>query len=46
MHFDLENLRKNDPEIAQALDLEMERQRNKLEMIASENFTSRSVMEV
>lgn len=45
MHFDLEILRKVDPEIAQALDLEIERQQNKLEMIASENFTGRAVME-
>ncbi|MBI5078637.1 serine hydroxymethyltransferase, partial [Candidatus Saganbacteria bacterium] len=45
MHFSIEHIRKIDPEIAQALDLEIERQRNKLEMIASENFTSRAVLE-
>jgi len=45
MHFDLEHLRKTDPEVARALDLEMERQQTHLELIASENFTSRAVME-
>ncbi len=34
-----------DPEIAGALDLEKQRQENKLELIASENFVSRAVME-
>ncbi|MCX5751998.1 MAG: serine hydroxymethyltransferase [Candidatus Saganbacteria bacterium] len=41
----MEHIRKTDPDVANALDLEIERQRNKLEMIASENFTSRAVME-
>jgi len=45
MHFNIEHIRKVDPEIAEALDKELERQRNKLEMIASENFTSRAVLE-
>ncbi|MDD4178716.1 MAG: serine hydroxymethyltransferase [Candidatus Margulisbacteria bacterium] len=45
MHFNIENVRKTDPEIAALLDKELDRQRNKLEMIASENFTSRAVME-
>jgi len=45
MHFNIEHVRKIDPEVAKALDLEFERQQNKLEMIASENFTSRAVME-
>jgi len=45
MHFNIDHVRKTDPEIAAALDGEIERQRNKLEMIASENFTSRAVME-
>jgi glycine hydroxymethyltransferase len=40
-----DEVRKNDPEIAEILDLELARQRNQLEMIASENFTSRAVME-
>ena len=34
-----------DMEVKQAIDLELNRQRNKLEMIASENFTSPEVME-
>jgi len=38
-------VRKTDPEIAAILDLELARQREQLEMIASENFTSRAVME-
>ena len=33
--FELENLRKTDPEIAQAIDREINRQRNKIELIAS-----------
>jgi len=45
MHFDLEHIRKIDPEVAKALDLEFERQQTHLELIASENFTSRAVME-
>lgn len=38
-------LDKVDPEIAQAIKDEVLRQQNKIEMIASENFTSRAVME-
>jgi glycine hydroxymethyltransferase len=34
-----------DPEIARMIDLELERQQNKLELIASENFVSKAVME-
>jgi len=45
MHFNIDHVRKTDPEVARAIDLEFERQQNKLEMIASENFTSRAVME-
>ncbi|MBU2501415.1 serine hydroxymethyltransferase [bacterium] len=40
-----DEVRRIDPEIAEVLDLELARQRNQLEMIASENFTSRAVME-
>lgn len=36
---------KIDHEIAQAIEAEVERQRNKIELIASENFTSSAVME-
>lgn len=45
MHPGIDNLRKVDSEIANCLDLEIERQRNNIELIASENFTSRAVME-
>jgi glycine hydroxymethyltransferase len=45
MHFNIDHVRKIDPEVAKAIDLEFDRQQNKLEMIASENFTSRAVME-
>ncbi len=38
-------LRMVDPELAKALDLELGRQRDKIELIASENFTSLAVME-
>lgn len=34
-----------DPEIAEAIELELYRQQNKLELIASENFVSEAVME-
>ena len=43
--FDLNNIRKADPEIANAIDLEVNRQRNKIELIASENFVSPAVIE-
>ncbi len=45
MHFNIDSVRKADPEIASAIDKELDRQRNKIELIASENFTSRAVME-
>ncbi|MEG6585173.1 serine hydroxymethyltransferase [Dendrosporobacter sp. 1207_IL3150] len=38
-------LAKLDPEIANAIELELKRQQNKLELIASENFVSQAVME-
>ncbi len=40
-----EEVRRVDPEIAAVLQSELERQRRQLEMIASENFTSRAVLE-
>ncbi|MFA5098154.1 MAG: serine hydroxymethyltransferase [Candidatus Margulisiibacteriota bacterium] len=45
MHPGIDNVRLTDPETAKAIDMEMDRQRNKIELIASENFTSRAVME-
>lgn len=40
-----DQVRNVDPTIAEILDKELSRQRGQLEMIASENFTSRAVME-
>ncbi len=41
----LEHLRVSDPELTSAIDAELERQRNSIELIASENFVSLEVME-
>ncbi|WP_438447532.1 serine hydroxymethyltransferase [Gorillibacterium sp. sgz5001074] len=41
----MENLRKADPKILEAMNLELNRQRDKVELIASENFVSTAVME-
>ncbi len=41
----LEHLRHVDPEVASAIDAELERQRNTIELIASENFVSMAVLE-
>lgn len=41
----MENLRKSDPKVLEAMNLELNRQRDKIELIASENFVSRSVLE-
>ncbi len=43
--FELENVLKTDPEIAEAIKNEIGRQRSKIELIASENFVSPAVME-
>ena len=43
--FELEQIKKTDPEIAEAISLEINRQRNKIELIASENFVSPAVIE-
>ena len=40
---DFEVLEKTDPEVADAIKLEVQRQHGQLEMIASENFASRAV---
>ncbi len=42
IQFDL--IRRTDPEIAHAMELELNRQRDHLELIASENFVSEAVM--
>ncbi len=41
----MRTLAETDPEISRAIDLELERQRNTLELIASENIVSQAVME-
>lgn len=41
----MENLKKQDPKVYEAIKLELGRQRDKIEMIASENFVSEAVME-
>lgn len=43
MNFD--NLKINDPDIFNMIEMENNRQNNNIELIASENFTSKSVME-
>ncbi len=42
--IDISLIEKTDPEIAEALKLELNRQRNNIELIASENFVSPAVM--
>ena len=42
--YSFEEIRKKDPEIAQAIEEEMERQNSHIELIASENFVSEAVM--
>jgi len=44
-HFGIDHVRAADPEIAAAIDAELHRQQNTIELIASENFTSRAVLE-
>jgi glycine hydroxymethyltransferase len=41
----IEHIRTTDPEVASAIDCELARQRGTIELIASENFTSRAVLE-
>jgi len=43
--MNLENVKKVDPQIASAIEAELERQQNTIELIASENCTSLAVME-
>ena len=44
--IDLRQLRSADPELYEAMTLELSRQRNNIELIASENFVSPQVMEI
>lgn len=41
----LDSLKNQDPKVMEAINLELGRQRDKIELIASENFVSRAVME-
>lgn len=43
--YSLESIFKIDPQVAEAIECEVDRQRNKIELIASENFVSEAVME-
>ena len=43
MNFDL--IKKNDPELYESMELELKRQSSNIELIASENFTSLTVMQ-
>jgi len=43
--YKTDEIRKIDPEVAEAIENEVNRQRNKIELIASENFVSNAVME-
>ena len=40
-----ENLKRTDKDVYEAIEKELKRQQNKIELIASENFVSNSVME-
>ncbi len=42
--IDFRTLRAADPAVASAMEQELQRQRDKIELIASENFASRAVM--
>ncbi len=42
--MEIETIRKTDPEVAELIEKELERQQNTIELIASENFTSKAVM--
>ena len=42
--YSLDEVKKVDPEIAQAIEAEMQRQNDNIELIASENWTSKAVM--
>ena len=43
--MNLENIKRVDPAVAEAIEKELDRQQNTIELIASENITSRAVME-
>ncbi len=43
--YNIDTIKEMDPQVAEAIELEVNRQRNKIELIASENFVSNAVME-
>ncbi len=43
--YNIDTIKKFDPQVAEAIEMELNRQRNKIELIASENFVSEAVME-
>ncbi len=43
--YNIDTIKKMDPQVAEAIELEVNRQRNKIELIASENFVSDAIME-
>lgn len=43
--YTTDEIRKQDPRVAEAIEMEVERQRSKIELIASENFVSNAVIE-
>lgn len=43
--YSIQEILKTDPDVAQAIEKETDRQRNKIELIASENFVSGAVLE-
>lgn len=43
--YNIDSIMKFDPEVARAIEGEVDRQRNKIELIASENFTSEAVID-
>ncbi len=43
--YNIDTIKKIDPQVAEAIELEVNRQRNKIELIASENFVSDAVLE-
>ncbi|MBO6086965.1 serine hydroxymethyltransferase [bacterium] len=43
--MNLENIKRVDPSVAEAIEKELDRQQNTIELIASENITSKAVME-
>jgi glycine hydroxymethyltransferase len=45
MYYQIDEIRKIDPEVAESIENEVNRQRNKIELIASENFVDGAVLQ-